>query len=84
MDGDAERLLSEYTWSLSGRSGGTVEAYARVLRQFASWGSGKVRVTSRRVAGVPGVCATSVCTLLRSMLAQPAPPSRSARSGRGN
>ncbi len=37
MDGDAERLLSEYTWSLSGRSGGTVEAYARVLRQFATW-----------------------------------------------
>ncbi len=37
MDSDADRLLSEYTWSLSGRSGGTVEAYARVLRQFAAW-----------------------------------------------
>ena len=37
MDSDADRLLSEYLWSLSGRSGGTVEAYARVLRQFRTW-----------------------------------------------
>ncbi len=37
MDETESPLLSEYAWSLSGKSEGTLEAYLRILRQFSGW-----------------------------------------------
>ncbi len=37
MDDAQGQLLSEYAWSLSGKSESTLEAYLRVLRQFSGW-----------------------------------------------
>ena len=36
-----EDLVGEYLATLSGRSASTVDAYGRILRQFARWAAGR-------------------------------------------